>query len=173
MKEIRNNLFGNQIISIDTYLFSSITGNVTILENVSLNVYGKINGNLVLCKNSKLYLYGVIIGNISNQGGTLTIKGSLIGQINEDYKNNSNKSKESFLNIYFSDFNSIITPDTNSNLFQNIKLFTIEIEHEKLNKKCLIQGTDELEVKKQANIQMGAWKRSWKAKEKKLSINHF
>ena len=109
MREERNTLNGNQIISEPVDLWGVISGNVTVVDGGKIyirgaiygnlkvahggrvHIYGNVSGDLVVLEGAKVIHSGVLGGDAINDGGRLFIDGSarVLGRV----KPNSGETK--------------------------------------------------------------------------------
>ncbi len=100
MKEVRDNLGGDQTISEKYELWGKITGDVRVVEGGKfymrgtiygdliveyggrVHIYGHVSGNLYMFRGTKVIHSGVISGNATNDGGRLYIDrdGQILGK---------------------------------------------------------------------------------------------
>ncbi|HEY0009898.1 MAG TPA: hypothetical protein VGB55_14310 [Tepidisphaeraceae bacterium] len=100
MKEVRDNLVGNQTIAEKYELWSKITGDVRVVEGGKfymrgtiygdlivdvggrVHIYGHVSGNLMIFRGAKVIHSGVVSGNATNDGGRLYIDrdGQVLGK---------------------------------------------------------------------------------------------
>lgn len=91
MKEVRDNLTGDQVIAERYELWGKITGDVRVVEGAKfymrgaiygdliveyggrVHVYGHVGGNLVVYRGAKVVHSGMISGNVVNEGGRIYI----------------------------------------------------------------------------------------------------
>src|SRR5438874_679234 len=94
MREERNTLNGNQIITDAVDLWGVISGNVTVVDGGKMyirgavygdlkvahggrvHIYGNVSGDLVVLEGAKVIHSGVLGGDAINEGGRLFIDGS-------------------------------------------------------------------------------------------------
>jgi hypothetical protein len=101
MKEVRENLSGDQTIDQKYELWGKITGDVRVVEGGKfymrgtiygdllvefggrVHIYGHLAGNLHIFRGSKVIHSGVISGNATNDGGRLYIDrlGQVLGRV--------------------------------------------------------------------------------------------
>ena len=106
MKEVRDNINGDQIISEPYELWGKITGDVRVIEGAKfymrgaiygdlivefggrVHIYGHVSGNLLVFRGAKVINSGVISGNAANDGGRLYIDrdGQVLGKVKTENK---------------------------------------------------------------------------------------
>ena len=106
MKEVRDNINGDQVISEPYELWGKITGDVRVIEGAKfymrgaiygdllvefggrVHIYGHVSGNLHVFRGAKVINSGVISGNATNAGGRLYIDrdGQVLGKVKTDKK---------------------------------------------------------------------------------------
>ena len=74
---------GNLTLSEDFVLWGTVTGNVTVRQNVLFELHGVINGFLYIEPGAEVRLFGTVNGDIHNQGN-LHVAGSVNGVITDD-----------------------------------------------------------------------------------------
>ena len=75
MRVIRDKIDGPLDVSEATVLHGMITGNVTVLPNILLELHGMVLGDLILETDSVATVYGMVKGSIFNRGGKLEVFG--------------------------------------------------------------------------------------------------
>jgi hypothetical protein len=101
MRELRDNIAGDQIITEKTELWGKITGDVRVIEGGKfymrgtiygdllvefggrVHIYGHVSGNLHVFRGAKVINSGVVSGNATNDGGRLYIDrdGKILGKV--------------------------------------------------------------------------------------------
>ncbi len=101
MKEVRDNLVGDQVIAEKYELWGKVTGDVRVVEGGKfymrgtiygdliveyggrVHIYGHVSGNLHLFRGTKVIHSGVISGSATNDGGRLYIDrdGQVLGRV--------------------------------------------------------------------------------------------
>jgi cytoskeletal protein CcmA (bactofilin family) len=101
MKEVRENLAGDQVIDQKYELWGKITGDVRVVEGGKfymrgtiygdliveyggrVHIFGHVSGNLHIFRGTKVIHSGVISGNATNDGGRLYIDrdGQVLGRV--------------------------------------------------------------------------------------------
>ena len=80
MKKINTKIIGNITIKENSAFYSLVTGNITIVEKITLNLFGLVAGNLIIEKGAVVNLYGLVNGDVTNKG-KLNIFGMINGKV--------------------------------------------------------------------------------------------
>lgn len=101
MKEVRENLVGDQVIDQKYELWGKITGDVRVIDGGKfymrgsiygdlivefggrVHIFGHVSGNLYMFRGTKVIHSGIISGNATNDGGRLYIDrlGQVLGRV--------------------------------------------------------------------------------------------
>jgi cytoskeletal protein CcmA (bactofilin family) len=75
---------GDLTIDDNLTITGIVFGNIIVQPNALMNVNGIVNGTIEVQTNAKVKIYGVINGNVKNEGGFLSVLGTVNGMVFEN-----------------------------------------------------------------------------------------
>jgi hypothetical protein len=73
----------NIVITQEIALHGMIVGNAIVKSGGILHLHGMVTKDLIVEKGGKVFLYGTVSGDTWNQGGELSISGTVVGRLIE------------------------------------------------------------------------------------------
>ena len=81
MEELRGKIDHDLIVDYELRIRGQINGIVTVEKKGFLILNGQINGNLIINDSGQCDLHGMVNGNVENNGGNLSVFGTINGSL--------------------------------------------------------------------------------------------
>jgi hypothetical protein len=76
VETINSRIREDLVVLVDTQFNDLLSENITVIEGVTIRIYGIVQKKLIVEKNAVVYLHGKVLGEIINNGGTVYVFGT-------------------------------------------------------------------------------------------------